>query len=51
MYFLQTVLHIFHNVLAGEFVSQSRASLVGVNVTYQSDLNVRFAGDIVRKKG
>ena len=33
----------------GEFVQQSRASLVGDHVLYSLDLNVLFRGDIVRR--
>ena len=50
MHILHTVLHRFPMVLTqGEFVEQSRASLVGDYFLYSHDLNVWFWADMVRR--
>ena len=48
MHILHTVLH-FPRCWQGEFVHQSKASLVGDHFLYSCGLNVWFRGDIVRR--
>ena len=49
MRILHTVLHTFLRCWQGEFVQQSRASLVGGHFLNFYDPNVWFRGDIVRR--
>ena len=49
MHILYSVLYKFPNCWQGEFVQQSRASLVGEHFLYSCDLNVQFREDIIRK--